>query len=59
MIGNKSAFESKNLFKGPYENFQIGTNGNITLQMVAVMTRVNIHHINTYKKNIEEENTFI
>ena len=32
MTGTKSAYKYKTLFKGPYENFRIWTNGTVTLQ---------------------------
>ena len=58
MIKIKTTFKYENSFKGPYEIVQIWTNRSVTLQTVAVITRVNILCIKTYKNNTEEANIF-
>ena len=51
---NNSAYNYETLFKGPYENFQMCTNGTVTLRMVVVTTKINIRNIKPYN-NIDVE----
>ena len=51
---NRSSYKYKIPFYVPYENFQMRTNGIVTLQMGALTTRINIRHIKPYD-NIDAE----
>ena len=58
MIGNKTVFKYETPFKGPYEIVQTLRNRTVTLQTVAITTRVKSCDVKTYKKKIEEASIF-
>ena len=54
MTLTKSAFKYKTPYRVPYKKFQMWTNGNVTLIMGAVTTRINIRNIKPYNTPIVE-----
>ena len=50
----KSAYKYETLHRGPYKIVQTWTNRRVTLRMVAVTTRINIHNIKLYNAPIVE-----
>ena len=54
MTLTKSAFKYKTPYRVPYKKFQMWTNGNVTLIMGAVTTRINIRNIKPYNTPVVE-----
>ena len=49
MNTNSSAYKYKSPFRGPHEIVQMWTNRTVTLRAEAVITRINIRHIKSYR----------
>ena len=51
MLNNNDHFKDEMPYKGPFDIMQYCTNGAFTLQVDAIKTKFNIHHMKPSKTN--------